>query len=98
MRRREELQRRRAALLARSHAQRAELAEYGARIAARLSLVDKGLRLAKSATERPLLVGAAGLLFMLFKPTRALKWVARGALVSSLVRRLLAFVELGRSR
>ena len=41
-------------------------------------------------------MSAAGLLLMLFKPTRALKWMARGALVTSLLRRVLAFVDYGK--
>jgi hypothetical protein len=95
MSRRQQLALRHAVLLARSAALRTELAQYGAQIGAHLSLVDRGLKFAKAATERPILMTAAGLLLMLFKPTRALKWVARGALATSLLRRLLDFMEVG---
>ena len=33
---------------------------------------------------------------MFLKPTRALKWIARGALLTSVLRRLLAFTDYGR--
>ena len=58
--RRQQLADRRATLLARSGRLRAELAQHGLRIGDRLSLVDRGLQFAKAATERPLLVSAAG--------------------------------------
>ena len=96
MSRQQELALKRTDLLARSSALRRELADHGAHIESRLQLVDRGLRFAKAATERPLLTAVAGALLMLFKPTRALKWIARGAVVTSLLRRLLAFVELSR--
>ena len=94
--RRQQLADRRATLLARSGRLRAKLAQHGLRIGDRLSLVDRGLQFAKAATERPLLMSAAGVLLMLFKPTRALKWMARGALVTSLLRRVLAFADHGK--
>ncbi len=94
--RRQQLADQRATLLARSGRLRAELAQHGTRIGDRLSLVDRGLQLAKAATERPLLMSAAGLLLMLFKPTKAVKWMARGALVTSLLRRVLAYVDYGK--
>ena len=60
--RQQQLAARRATLLARSARLRSEVARHGAHLGDRLSLVDRGLNLARAATERPLLMGMAGLL------------------------------------
>jgi hypothetical protein len=89
----QQLAQRRAELIARSTAHRDDLALHATNIGARLGLVDRGLNLARAATGRPFLLSLAGLVLMMFKPARALAWLARGALVTSLLRRLLGLLD-----
>ena len=93
----EQLALRRAALIARSAALRADIGAYGAMIGERLGLVDRGLQFAKSVTQRPMLMAAATALFMFFRPTTALKWMGRGAVATSLIRRILSIANVGRT-
>ncbi|MEN9704318.1 MAG: YqjK-like protein [Pseudomonadota bacterium] len=94
MRRIEVLARRRIELVARSARLRNDLALEAVRIGGQLGVLDKGFALARSFTRQPLLLaGAAAALFYL-RPLRAMKWVARGAVLFSIGRRI--FSAMGR--
>jgi hypothetical protein len=95
MDRSKQLARRRAELVARSARLRGNLAIDGARISSRLGLVDRGIALARAATRQPLLLAAGAGLLLTLRPLRAMKWVARGALLFSIARRVLGALDRG---
>jgi hypothetical protein len=95
MNRREQLARRRAELIARSARLRAELAVEGARIGDRFGLVDRGITLMRAVTRQPLLLAAGAGLLLTLKPLRAVKWVARAALLVSVARRVMRAMDSG---
>ncbi|MFM7066574.1 MAG: YqjK family protein [Gammaproteobacteria bacterium] len=93
MSRRVELHQRREVLLARSERLRTALLVEGTALRERFAMVDSAVGLARSVTQRPVLVAAAAAVLMLLKPARALRYLARGAVVVSLVRRLLGWLD-----
>jgi hypothetical protein len=84
---------RREALLARSAHLRLGLVEEGQALRAQLAGFDRGLGWVCYATRRPVLLAAAGAALLIFKPTRALSLIARGAMVVSLARRALGLLD-----
>jgi YqjK-like protein len=92
-----QLARRRAALVARSAAFRSALAVDGARIGARLALVDKGVAAARKLAGQPELLAGAAALLLALRPLRAMKWAARGALLFSVGRRVLGALNRARA-
>jgi hypothetical protein len=88
-----ELRHRREALLERSAGLRAALAAEGTALRDRFAVVDAAVGLARSVTQRPVLVAAAAAALMVLKPARALRYLARGAVVVSMVRRFLGWLD-----
>lgn len=84
---------RRARLVARSAAQRALLASQAAELGRSLDGVERGISVARQLTARPLLLGAAAATLLLVRPGRAVKWIGRGALITSLIRKGLGFLQ-----
>lgn len=87
------LRQRREALLARSQGLRAALTEEAGALKARFSAVDRAVGMARSATRQPVLMAAAAAALMVLKPARALRYLARGAVVVSMVRRVLGWLD-----
>ena len=90
-----QLARRRAGLVARSRQLRGDLAADGAAIASRLSIVDRGVALARAVGRRPLVLAAGAALLFTGKPIKVLKWVTRGALLLSVARRAYGAMNRG---
>ena len=55
--------------------------------------VDRAVGIARSVTRQPLLMAAAAAALMVLKPARALRYLARGAVVVSMVRRVLGWLD-----
>ena len=91
--RQDQLSERRAALLARSALLRERIATQGGDLRASVEGIDRGIGLLRKATARPLMLTAAAAALFILKPGRALKWIARGALVTSLVRKAIKAVD-----
>jgi hypothetical protein len=88
-----QLANRRATLVARSSAQRALLAAQAADLGRSLGGVERGIDLARHLTARPLLLGAGAAALLVLRPTRAFKWITRGALLTSVLRRGLGLLK-----
>jgi hypothetical protein len=91
--REKQLANRRSKLVARSTAQRARLAEQAADFGHSLGGVERGISVARHLTARPLLLGAAAAALLVVRPGRAVKWIARGAFVTQMVRKGLSFLQ-----
>lgn len=87
------LRRRREALVARSALLRTALAEETAALQERFAGVDRAVGIARSVTRQPVLVAAAAAALMVLKPARALRYLARGAVAVSMVRRVLGWLD-----
>lgn len=94
-RRQGQLAERRAELLARSEQLRDRVSTQGAGLHASVEGIDRGIGLLRAATARPLLFTAAAAALVLLKPGRAFKWIARAALLTSLLRRVVKTVDQG---
>jgi hypothetical protein len=88
-----QLANRRAKLIARSSAQRAQLAGQAADLGRSLGGVERGISVARHLTARPLLLGAAAAALLVVRPGKAIKWITRGALITSMVRKGLGFLQ-----
>jgi YqjK-like protein len=84
---------RRAKLVARSTAQRALLTQQAADLGHSLGGVERGISVARHLTARPLLLGAAAAALLIVRPGRAIKWIGRGALITSMIRKGLGFLQ-----
>lgn len=93
--RRRLLQQRRAALLEQSAALRGALVAEAGALQERLSGVERAVGVARAATRPSVLVAAAAAALMVLKPARALHYLTRGAMVVSLVRRALGWLDRG---
>ncbi|MEO7774821.1 MAG: YqjK family protein [Steroidobacteraceae bacterium] len=91
--REKQLATRRANLVARSGRQRARLVRQAEDLGRSLGGVERGIGVARHLTSRPLLLGAAAAALLVFRPARAIKWVTRGALITSVVRRGLNILQ-----
>jgi hypothetical protein len=80
-----ELERRRIALVQRSTAERAALADAASPLVRKLAAVD---RLVAAFRARPVLVVAAAAAVAFVGPSRLLAWAARAAAAYSLLRRI----------
>ena len=92
-RRQSQLAERRAELIARSAQLRDRVSAQGANLRGSVAGVDRGIGLLRAATARPLVLTAAVAVLVILKPSRAFKWIARGALVTSLLRRVVKTVH-----
>lgn len=86
---------RRAELLLRSEQLRDRVGVQGANLRASVDGIDRGIAMVRAATARPLVLTAAVAALVLLKPGRAFKWIARGALLTSLLRRVIRTVDQG---
>ena len=86
---------RRDRLLARSAQLREQVSAQGADLRGSVEGIDKGIGLVRALTARPLVLTAAAAALFILKPARAFKWIARGALVTSLLRRLVKAAHQG---
>jgi hypothetical protein len=91
--REEELETRRQRLLLQSAALRGDLAEQGRGLRDSLGFIDRGIVAARALTSRPTLATGALALLLILRPRRALRWITRGAIASSLLRRALDLVS-----
>ncbi len=84
-----ELDRRRAALLARSARLREDISRSGAGVTGRLGGAERGIKVAKALTSTPVLLAAGAALLAYAGPARALHLVGRGLVGVNLLRKLL---------
>ncbi len=91
--RRSSLQQRRELLLERSRLLRAELAGQSTALRERFAGTEHALGLARAATRKPVLLAAAAAALLVLKPARALRYITRGAMAVSLLRRLLGWMD-----
>ena len=89
------LRQRREALLERSAALRGALVAEAGALQERFAGVERAVGMARSATRPPILVAAAAAALVVLKPARALHYLTRGAVVVSLVRRVLGWLDRG---
>lgn len=73
-----ELSRRRAELVARGAAQRAELGEISQSWRRPLAMVDRGVTVWRYLRVHPALLAGLGVAFAVAKPRRAARWLGRG--------------------
>lgn len=91
-----ELEARRQQLLLRSARLRRDLAGHGAEIQNSIAFVDRGVAAVRALTSRPTLLTGALALLLVLKPTRALRWITRGAVATTLLRRVVDVVSTSR--
>jgi hypothetical protein len=91
--RRTSLQQRRELLLERSRLLRAELAGQSSALRERFAGAEHALGLARAATRKPVLLAAAAAALLVLKPARALRYITRGAMAVSLLRRVLGWMD-----
>ncbi len=84
-----ELHRRRALLTARAQSEREQLAVHLARAEVALAWIGRGRAALDELRRRPLLLGAAALLALVWRPRRILKLLASGWSVWQVYRRML---------
>ncbi len=87
------LQQRRELLLARSRLLRADLVEQSRALQGRFAGVEHAVGLARAATRKPVLLAAAAAALLVLKPARALRYLTRGAMAVSLLRRVLGWLD-----
>ena len=58
-----------------------------------IEAVPEALGLARAATRKPVLLAAAAAALLVLKPARALRYITRGAMAVSLLRRLLGWMD-----
>lgn len=91
--RRSTLQQRRELLLRRSELLRADLAGQSRELRERFAGVEQALGLARAATRKPVLLAAAAAALLVLKPARAFRYLMRGAMAVSLLRRVLGWLD-----
>jgi hypothetical protein len=89
------LQARRERLLERSRVLRADLVGQSRALQERFAGVEHAVGLARAATRKPVVLAAAAAALLVLKPARALRYLTRGAMVVSLVRRVLGWLDRG---
>jgi hypothetical protein len=89
---------RRDRLLARSAELRDRVSVQGADLRSSVESIDKGIGVIRALTAKPLLLTAAAAALFILKPARAFKWIARGALVTSLLRRVVKVAHQGQAQ
>ncbi len=87
------LRERRELLLARSRLLRADLVEQSRALQGRFAGVEHAVGLARAATRKPVLLAAAAAALLVLKPARALRYLTRGAMAVSLLRRVLGWMD-----
>jgi len=87
------LEQRRIALQERSNAQRAQIVESTAALAAGGMVLDRAVAVARGIAVRPLVVGSIIVLAVVVGPRKVLGWVARAAAFYDLTRRLGAVLR-----
>lgn len=93
-----ELAARRDGLLLRSAALRREFTHHTAELDHCLRRVDRGIGMVRNLTSRPLLLAGGAALLLALGPAKAFRWVSRGLLVTSFVRRAYGFYASRRVR
>lgn len=88
------LAQRRATLVDRARAQRAELIANLEGLARPARSVERGARLLQSIRSHPLVAMAIAALVLLYRPRRTLKWIGRAVTLYSFARKL--FTAFGR--
>lgn len=79
--------------MGRSQLLRAALVDEAGALRERFSGVDRAVGMARAVTRQPVLMAAAAAALMVLKPARALRYLARGAVVVSMVRRVLGWLD-----
>jgi len=87
------LQQRRERLLERSRLLRAELTGQSSALRERFAGAEHALGLARAATRKPVLLAAAAAALLVLKPTSALRYITRGAMAVSLLRRVWGWLD-----
>jgi YqjK-like protein len=90
---RQALQDRRERLVARSRLLRADVVEQTRVLQGRFAGVEHAVGLARAATRKPVLLAAAAAALLVLKPARALRYITRGAMAVSLLRRVLGWMD-----
>jgi hypothetical protein len=85
-----ELSRRRAELVARSAAQRAELREVGHAWRLPMAIIDQSVTVWRFFRGHPALLAGLGVAFAVARPRRAIKWCGRGWTLWRLFRGIVA--------
>jgi hypothetical protein len=85
-----ELAARRDGLLLRSAALRQQLQVQTEELAQACSRIDRGIGVARRLSSRPMMLAAGAALLYTLGPAKAFRWISRGLLVTSVVRRGLA--------
>ncbi len=84
-----ELELRQRQLVLRSSLLRAEIGGEGRRIQASLGQVDRGVTAVRTLVSSPVVLAVTGVAVVLAGPLRALRWVGRGLVALTLVRRVV---------
>lgn len=87
------LEQRRELLLQRSGLLRADLVGQSRALQERLAGVEHAVGLARAATRKPVLLAAAAAALLVLKPARAFRYLTRGAMAVSLLRRVLGWLD-----
>ena len=82
-----ELAARRDGLLLRSAALRLQLQQQTEDLSYACTRIDRGIGIARRLSSRPMLLAAGAALLVTLGPRKALRWVTRGLLMTSVVRR-----------
>jgi YqjK-like protein len=93
----QQLAERRRRLQTRSHHLRLGLALQGVRLAERLTLLDTGVRWLRVARGKPWLAVVATGALLALRPGKLLGWATRAALLTSLLRNVLALYRSARA-
>lgn len=92
-----ELAARRDGLLLRSAALRQQLQVHTDELGVACGRIDRGIGIARRLSSRPMVLAAGGALLLALGPFRAFRWISRGLLVTSAVRRGWAMYSALRS-
>lgn len=87
------LQRRRELLQERSALLRHDLVAQSRALHHRFAGVEQALGVARAATRKPVLLAAAAAALLVLKPARAFRYLTRGAMAVSLLRRVLGWLD-----
>ena len=66
---------------------------FATRLDEQVAGTEHALGLARAATRKPVLLAAAAAALLVLKPTRALRYITRGAMAVSLLRRVLGWMD-----
>ena len=96
MSRASELALRRQNLLLRSAALRGELIEHTDELEHAFARIERGIGLVRNLSGRPMLLAGGAALLLTLGPRKAFRWLSRGLLVTSVVRRAFGLFQIAR--